>query len=575
LKVSVVIPTYNRRRSLERCLASLATQTFPGEEFEIVVIADGCVDDTEDFLRAYAPPHRFTWLHQANQGPAAAQNAGIAMARGDIVVLLDDDCICETALIAAHYDSHRGGEQLVLIGPVRLHPDSPTGTLKDLKERAETAEFVRLSSGDIRRSDLMLCANSSIRREAAIACPFDPGYKRMHDVEAGLRLWERGYRPKFCANAIAYELFTKSVAGVLSDSRYQGQYEMRLTERSPRFKPLASVRRINEGNPSKRWLRKEMAVHAHASEFLLRLAYCIAEPVRRLAPFRRLANRTLRARLGVQHLRGAIEAAGSWKELERRFGKRTPVILYHNVGSPHPGEYPGLTIPPAEFESQICLLKRMGHQAILPSDWLRWRDEGADLPERPVMLVFDDGYDEACRVAFPILERHGFCAACMMVTGCVGSTNMWDEQAGRPTLKLMSQDQIVEWSQKRIEFGGHTTDHGELPLKSEQRVEYEIAQCKADLAKLLGHAPASFAYPFGAFNSVAENAVGRHFQLGFISWPGRLHLATNPRLIPRIAFLPGESRFGMWCRLRLGRNPFEMLRNRWRRLVRRNSAAAA
>jgi hypothetical protein len=47
--------------------------------------------------------------------------------------------------------------------------------------------------------------------------------------------------------------------------------------------------------------------------------------------------------------------------------------------------------------------------------------------------------------------------------------------------------------------------------------------------------------------------------------PGRLHLVSNPYLVPRIAFLPGESKFGMWCRLRLGRNPLEMVRNRCRR----------
>jgi peptidoglycan/xylan/chitin deacetylase (PgdA/CDA1 family) len=129
----------------------------------------------------------------------------------------------------------------------------------------------------------------------------------------------------------------------------------------------------------------------------------------------------------------------------------------------------------------------------------------------------------------------------------------------------MSAEQIVEWSQKGIEFGGHTSKHPELPLESDERIEQEIAQCKEELTKLLGKPPLCFAYPFGSLNMTAVAAVSRHFQLGFTTSPGRLHLASNPYLVPRIAFPPGESKLGMWCRLRLGRNPFEAVRNRWRR----------
>lgn len=542
-------------------------QAFPREEYEVVVVADGCTDDTVQFLQSYASRHLFRWLSQPNQGQPAAQNTGIGVARGEIVILMDDDCICDAGLVAAHYEMHQGGERVVAIGVVLLHPDSPASTLRDLKNEVEDKEFARLSSHGARKSDLMLCANSSIERQAALDCPFDPTYKRMHDVEAGLRLGRKGYRPRMCAGAVTYELFTKSVAGVLSDSRYQGQYEVLLTEKYPEFKPITALVRINEGSPLKRWLRKQMAARAGASELLLRAVCWLTEPLGRHHFFSWIASRALRARFGVQHLRGAIAATGSWKELERRFGVRTPVLIYHNVGQPRPEEYPGLTTPTSEFEAQIIFLAKMGYHSILPSDWLRWRDLGGSLPERPLMLVFDDGYEEICDTAFPILERYGFGAACMLVTGCIGSTNRWDEEAGRPSIQLMSIEQILDWSQRHIEFGGHTSHHPELTLESDERIEQEVAQCKQDLGTLLGKEAVSFAYPFGSFNVSAEEAVSRHFQMGFTSWPGRLHLATNPCLIPRIAFLPGESHFGMWCRLRLGRNPFEVLRNRWRRLI--------
>ncbi len=413
---------------------------------------------------------------------------------------------------------------------------------------------------------MMLCANSSISRQAALECPFDPSNKRMHDVEAGLRLWAKGYRPKVATNAVIYEYFTKPVAGVLRDARYQGRYEVLLAQKHPEFKPLAALVRLNEGNPLKRWLRKQLAMHAGASELVLRILCGVLESLRRLPLFASMAHRVLRARFGVQHIRGGIEQAGSWKALEKQFGKRVPVIVYHNVGRPRVGEYPGLTTPPAEFERQMRLLRKMGYEAILPEDWLRWRDGGGELPEKPVMLVFDDAFEEAAEVAFPMLQRYDFSAACMVVTSCIGKTNRWDEEAGRPSFQLMDQLQIREWATKGIEFGGHTSSHPELPLVSDERVELEVTQCKEILTGLLGKAPASFAYPFGGLSVAASAAVSRHFQLGFTSWRGRLHLAGDPFRVPRIAFLPGESKVGMWCRLRMGRNPFEEIRNLWRRL---------
>src|SRR5215831_6443664 len=372
MKISVVVTTYNRRKSLERCLRSLAAQTFPAGEFEVVVVADGCRDGTDGYLRSYKPLHGFRALTQRNGGQPAAQNASIGAAIGDIVILMDDDCICDPGLVAAHYEAHRKGDRVVAVGAVLAHPDTPRGTAGDLKRELEEAEFDRLKTGGAERSDLMLCANSSIAREAALEFAFDPALKRMHDVEAGLRLWRRGFRPKFAPEAVAYELFTKPVSSVLSDARYQGRYEVLLTERYPEFKSLTSLVRINEGGPLKRWLRKELAIHVGVSEFVLRGIYGVSEPLRALTLFRSFAHRALRARIGLQHLRGSIEETGSWQEVERRFGKRTPVIIFHNVGQPRTGEYPGLTTPCAEFDAQMRLLSRMGYKSIVPRDWLRW-----------------------------------------------------------------------------------------------------------------------------------------------------------------------------------------------------------
>jgi peptidoglycan/xylan/chitin deacetylase (PgdA/CDA1 family) len=486
----------------------------------------------------------------------------VAAACGDIILFLDDDCICDPELLGVHHEAHTHADKLVVIGVVTLHPDSPRGTLYDLK-RGDDPEGLRLRPGEDPRAGLMLCANSSIARQGALDCPFDVTYKRIHDVEVGGRLRAKGYRPRFAPNAIVYEHFTKTVSGVLRDSNLQGKYEVILTTSQPGFKPFAGLAVMNEGNPAKRALRKRLAFYPRASEFVLRFGGSLLESVRVVPAFSRLAKRVLGARAMIAMLSGGIQEAGSWAKLEELFGGRIPVIMYHNVGSPRPDEFPGLTTPRSEFEAQISFLSRMGYKGIRPSEWLQWRDAAGTLPERPVMLVFDDAYAEACHNAFPVLERYGFGAACMVVTRYIGSTNRWDEEVGRPSLQLMSKSEILEWSEKGIEFGGHTSHHLELPTAPSDRIRQEIEECRDDLTELLGRAPTCFAYPFGQVSPEVQAAVRDHFELAFTVGQGVLHLNTDPHLVPRIFFLPGETRFGIWCRLRLGRNLIDVCQRRW------------
>src|SRR5512147_2927642 len=89
--VSVIIPTYNRRDSVERTLRALTHQTLAADAYEVIVSIDGSQDGTREMVDAFATPYRLTCVWQSNQGRAAACNAGIRMAQGDVLVILDDD----------------------------------------------------------------------------------------------------------------------------------------------------------------------------------------------------------------------------------------------------------------------------------------------------------------------------------------------------------------------------------------------------------------------------------------------------------------------------------------------------
>ena len=87
LRISVIIPTYQRREYVARAVRSVLVQTF--SDFELIVIDDGSTDGTDEALTGLDSRLRYQW--QENGGPGAARNAGIALARGEIVAFLDSD----------------------------------------------------------------------------------------------------------------------------------------------------------------------------------------------------------------------------------------------------------------------------------------------------------------------------------------------------------------------------------------------------------------------------------------------------------------------------------------------------
>src|SRR5262249_24791487 len=104
--LSVVITTLDRRDLFERCLAGFAAQTLPRERFEVVVVDDGSREPVADIVERYRDRLRLTYLYQENRGLAAARNAGIAAARGTIIVPYDDDNAPHPECLAEHARFH-------------------------------------------------------------------------------------------------------------------------------------------------------------------------------------------------------------------------------------------------------------------------------------------------------------------------------------------------------------------------------------------------------------------------------------------------------------------------------------
>lgn len=101
--ISVIVPTHNRRELLGKKLKALELQQQP---FEVIVIADGCTDDTSSFLRNYQPSYTLRFLETPGRGVSFSRNLGAKEAKGDILLFSDDDVIPSAGWIEAHAKVH-------------------------------------------------------------------------------------------------------------------------------------------------------------------------------------------------------------------------------------------------------------------------------------------------------------------------------------------------------------------------------------------------------------------------------------------------------------------------------------
>jgi len=93
-KVSVIIPTYNRKQLLSELLDSLYQQTLAHDLYEVIVVSDGSKDGTDKYMDEMQMKHEnLRYLQQMNQGPATARNKGAALAISEIIAFTDDDCL--------------------------------------------------------------------------------------------------------------------------------------------------------------------------------------------------------------------------------------------------------------------------------------------------------------------------------------------------------------------------------------------------------------------------------------------------------------------------------------------------
>lgn len=199
-----------------------------------------------------------------------------------------------------------------------------------------------------------------------------------------------------------------------------------------------------------------------------------------------------------------------------------PIIMYHNVSN-NPKLLGKYTISQNEFEEDIIYLKKQGYTTIVVEDLIAYEFNNINLPEKPIMLTFDDGFSNINKYVLPILEKYD----CKAVVSIIGK---YVEKSS----KSIYPDPYLNWTQinelidsKRIEIQNHTYSMHTLDdrkgcriMKGESYEEYKEAILK-DVGKFqqliienTGYSPKAFTYPYG-FTCKECNKILK--DIGFLS----------------------------------------------------------
>jgi len=218
MDISIVIPTYNRLSSLKRVLAGVEHQMVPLASFEVVVVSDGATDGTDQFLTEYEGPLNLRPVLQVNAGAAAARNAGIQTAVGDLIVFLDDDVVPAPQLLNEHLRVHADqGENVVVLGPMITPDDFDMAPWVQWEQAMLVKQYTAMADGKWDPSPRQFyTGNTSLRRSHLLSSGgFDTQFKRAEDVELAYRLADQGLRFLFNPQAVGYHYAQRSFASWL------------------------------------------------------------------------------------------------------------------------------------------------------------------------------------------------------------------------------------------------------------------------------------------------------------------------------------------------------------------------
>ena len=182
-----------------------------------------------------------------------------------------------------------------------------------------------------------------------------------------------------------------------------------------------------------------------------------------------------------------------------------PILTYHEISAPPEAAFSRLAVTPQAFAKQLEYLVEHGFTTFTVSAITGALAAGAPLPERAVVLTFDDGFADFHERALPLLRRYGCTGTLFVTTGWVADVGRC--AAGRRPGRMLTWSQIAEAAADGIEIGAHSHTHPQLDQLGRKRLHAELTVSRRLLEDALGTPVPGLAYPFGYSNAAVRRAA--------------------------------------------------------------------
>lgn len=184
-----------------------------------------------------------------------------------------------------------------------------------------------------------------------------------------------------------------------------------------------------------------------------------------------------------------------------------PVLMYHSISEESSPLFASYCLSTRRFAAHLAYLSDSGWRTMTAGAAASAIGTGAELPDKTVVLTFDDGYDDFHSAALPLLQRYGFSASLFVPTAYVGTTSRWLRSCQEEDRRILTWSALSEIASTGVEIGSHSHTHPQLDRIPASAVRQEVSSAKAILEDGLQQRVTGFAYPYGYWNRLTRRAL--------------------------------------------------------------------
>lgn len=227
-RVSVIVPVYNGEATIEACVESILTQSFPVADIELLLIDNASTDTTAAILDRYSD--RAVVLSEQKRGPSAARNRGLASATGDLISFTDADCIADHDWLARLIEPL--DDPAVGIAGGSILAVKPCNPIEQFGERLHDHRLAIEYDSPPYAITMNWASPRSVIEKVGM---FDEDLIRCEDCDLSYRIVAAGYRIVFASGAIVYHRNEESFTGLMAEAYAHGYHSIPLLRKHEEF----------------------------------------------------------------------------------------------------------------------------------------------------------------------------------------------------------------------------------------------------------------------------------------------------------------------------------------------------